>query len=107
MDKEPTGPIGEYLCPNCGSMLINDPTIVTITYPLALDYPKAEILCPGCDKMLASSIDWEDAMMFERRGANIKGFRFVNAIDITEEEITDFIENIDNEIKEFLDARNQ
>jgi len=99
--------VGDYLCPNCGSMEISDPSDVTISYPIGLDPPQAMIRCAGCDKVLISFIQWEDAIVFERRGANVEGFRFASAEVITEQEINSFVDNMDDEIEEFLDVASQ
>lgn len=96
--------IGEYSCPKCGIREIEDPTSITITYPLGSGKPVAKIVCEGCGEPLSSVVEWEDALVFESRGANINGFSFATATDITEGEIEQFMTRFDKEIKDFLDV---
>jgi len=95
--------IGEYFCPNCGLVRISDPTCVTIRYPITLQPPEAKIDC-SCGYSIVSAVEFAEAIMFEKRGATVEGFKFATAIDITEDEIGDFMGNFEDEMREFLNA---
>lgn len=95
--------IGEYLCPNCGIVQISDGECVTVKYPIGLEPPEAKITC-SCGAIIVSYVEWEEALLFEKRGAKTEGFSFSNSTEITENEIIEFMGNIDTEIKEFFNA---
>lgn len=96
-------PIGEYVCPTCGSMYITDPKTITVFIPEGLEKPTASIKCVKCGKLIKSEIRWEDAILFDSYGANIEGYSFVHGAPLTPEEIDEFVVNFDEHIKRFFE----
>lgn len=95
-------PLGEYRCPNCGVSEIFDPQMVTVVYPKGLESPMAALVCPTCSSTLAAPVSWTDAQLFDRGGAKVIGFSFARGPKISENDIKDFVDNMESEIESFL-----
>lgn len=96
--------IGEYRCPNCGIQPLTAEEI-TVSFPrTGYIEPTAKITCKECGTGLSSSVTWEDAIVFDFKGANNTGFSFLNSPVITEQEIDEFKTHIEEELEEFYEA---
>ena len=96
--------IGSAFCPQCNERVqITNLEAVTIQYPKGANkMPVARVKCEDCGTLIISGCEWEDAVKFDQAGAQTDGFSFARSPAITEEEIIEFVSNMDSEITQFL-----
>lgn len=103
-DDDDSDIIGEFVCPNCGVLPLSVKEVIVRFPTTGYQDPSARIVCTGCGKTLETKMDWFDAFIFDRGGAEVEGFSFSRGPELTEQEINDFTINIESELEKFYEA---